>query len=77
MLKLPIPWPPVCHLCGQSVLNFDTAVVVLSDDVALPEMERAKFAVHAFCATDEYPLSVELRHYAGLVHRADRKNRSQ
>lgn len=74
MVKLPIPWPPVCHVCGQPILNLDTGVIVISDDVTLPDIERAKFALHGFCATEEPAHSVDLREYAKLVQREVRKD---
>jgi hypothetical protein len=74
MLRLSIAWPPVCEVCGQPILNFDTGVVVLSDE-AKPEIERARFAVHAFCTTGEHTASMDLRDFARLVERMARSNR--
>lgn len=74
MVKLSIPWPPVCTLCGQSILSLDTGVVVMSDDLTLPEIDRAKYAQHRFCAVEEPPYSIDLRDFAALVHKAVRRD---
>jgi hypothetical protein len=74
MPRLSIAWPPVCDVCGQPILNFDTGVVVLSDE-AKPEIERARFAVHGFCATGEHALAMDLRDFAKLVQKTARTDR--
>lgn len=76
MLKLPIPWPPICEACGQPILSLDTGVVVVSEDATVPEIERARFALHGFCATEELRNAVDLREFAKLVKKAERKNRA-
>lgn len=74
MPRLSIAWPPVCHVCGQPILSLDTGVVVLSDE-AKPEVERARFAVHGFCTTEEHPASMDLRDFAKLVRKMSRSER--
>lgn len=75
MRRLSIVWPPICQVCGQPILNFDTAVVVLSEDAGLSETERARFAVHGFCITEAPPLCMDLRDFAKLVQRLERNER--
>lgn len=78
MPKLSFPWPPVCHLCGRPILTYDTAVVVLSHDTTVREIERAKYVLHRFCAGEELTHhSLDLRLFAELVRKADRKERSE
>lgn len=73
MLRLSIAWPPVCQVCGQPILSFDTGVVVLSDE-AKPETERARFAVHGFCMTGENAGAMDLRDFARLVRKLERND---
>lgn len=72
MLRLSIAWPPVCHVCGQPILSLDTGVVVLSDEESLPAPQRARFAAHGFCLTEEPASLMDLRDFAKLVERVSR-----
>lgn len=73
MLRLSIAWPPVCDVCGQPILSLDTGVVVLSDE-AKPEIERARFAVHGFCMRGEHAPTMDLRDFAKLVRKQERRD---
>lgn len=74
MHRLSIAWPPVCEVCGHAILNLDTGLVVLSDEVK-PEIERARFAVHEFCRSEEHSPCMDLRDFAKLVQRRERNDR--
>lgn len=74
MPRLSIAWPPNCEVCGQPILSLDTGVVVLSDETK-PEVERARFAVHQYCMTEEHPSCMDLRDFAKLVRRMERTDR--
>lgn len=75
MRRLSIAWPPICQVCGQPILNLDTGVVVLSEDAGLPTTERARFAVHGFCLSEEPPGCMDLRDFAKLVLSLERNER--
>ena len=69
MLKLPSRGLPYATGAGIPILNLDTDVVILSDNDLLPEIERAQFALHGFCVTEQPSYCVDLREFAKLVRK--------